>query len=34
MIVEKVKGFSAANIVAIGENAAKMSVLDSTSKVI
>lgn len=33
MIVEKVKGFSAANIVAIGENAAKMSVLDSTSVV-
>lgn len=33
MIVEKVKGFSSANIVAIGENAAKMSVLDTTNVV-
>lgn len=31
MIVEKVKGYSSANIVAIAENAAKMSVLDSTN---
>ncbi len=33
MIVEKVKGFSSANIVAIGENAAKMSILDSSGVV-
>lgn len=33
MIVEKVKGFSAANIVAVGENAAKMSVLNSSDNV-
>lgn len=31
MIVEKVKGFSAANIVSIAENAAKMSVLDTST---
>ena len=33
MIVEKVKGFSAANIVSIAENAAKMSVLNSSDNV-
>lgn len=31
MIIEKVRGYSSANIVAIAENAAKISVLDSTN---
>jgi len=31
MIIEKVRGFSSANIVAIGENAAKKSVLDGSN---
>lgn len=33
MIVEKVRGFSAANIVTIAENAAKMSVLNSSDNI-